>query len=620
MIRLRSAPSLLFAFSAFIFMGGSIFTAAPLAAEPAHGIAMHGAPKYAKDYKNFDYVNPTAPKGGDIKLPAIGTFDSLNAFIIKGTPAAGLGLIYDTLTEASTDEAFSQYGLLAEGIETPEDRSWVTFTLRSDAKWHDGKPITADDVIWTFETLKAKGPPQFRFYYAGVEAVERIGERAVKFRFKPGVNRELPLILGQLTVLPKHWWEKRKFEETTLEPPLGSGPYKIDSFEPGRFITYRRADNYWGKDHPVNKGRYNFDTMRYDYYRDSTVMIEALKAGAFDFRVENSSKAWATAYDVPAVKQGVLIKEVLPHQRTSGMQGFVFNTRREIFKDPKVRQALAYAFDFEWSNKTLFYGLYHRTRSYFGNSELEAKGLPSPDELKILEPYRGRIPDEVFTTEYNPPSTEGRTIRDNLLIAAKLLKEAGWIIDPKTKKLTHQSSGKVMGFEILLDDPLFERISLPFIQNLERLGIIAKIRNVDVAQYRRLTDNFDFDMISNIWGQSMSPGNEQRDFWGSDSANATGSTNLAGIANPAIDAIIESLIAAPTREALVAQTRALDRVLQWGHWVIPHWHSREDRVLYWDKFGHPQKVPVGGTDVMTWWIDKDKAATLEARKAKLPKP
>lgn len=618
MIRLRSAPSLLFALGVFVFLGGSIFTA-PLAAEPTHGIAMHGVPKYPKDFKNFDYVNPTAPKGGDVKLPAIGTFDSLNAFIIKGTPAAGLGLIYDTLTEASTDEAFTQYGLLAESMETPEDRSWVTFTLRSDAKWHDGKPVTADDVIWTFETLKAKGPPQFRFYYAGVEAVERIGDRTVKFRFKPGVNRELPLILGQLTVLPKHWWEKRKFEETTLEPPLGSGPYKIDSFEPGRFITYRRVDNYWGKDHPVNKGHNNFDILRYDYYRDSTVMIEALKAGAFDFRAENSSKAWATAYDVPAVKQGVLIKEVLPHQRTSGMQGFVFNTRREIFKDPKVRQALAYAFDFEWSNKTLFYGLYHRTRSYFGNSELEAKGLPSPEELKILEPYRGRIPDEVFTTEYNPPSTEGRTLRDNLLTAAKLLKEAGWTIDPKTKKLTHQSSGKIMAFEILLDDPLFERIGLPFIQNLERLGIAAKIRNVDVAQYRRLTDNFDFDMISNIWGQSMSPGNEQRDFWGSDSANAPGSTNLAGIANPAIDALIESLIAAPTREALVAHTRALDRVLQWGHWVIPHWHSREDRVLYWDKFGHPQKIPVGGTDVMTWWIDKDKAATLDARKAKLPK-
>jgi microcin C transport system substrate-binding protein len=593
-----------------------VMAAAVAAAESGagrHGLAMHGDPRYPADFSHFDYVNPEAPKGGEVRLAAIGTFDSFNRFIIKGNPAVGIAQIYDTLMSSAADECFSMYGLLAEAVETPADRSWVAFRLRSDARWHDGRPVTVDDVIWTFQTLREKGPPSFRFYYGSVASVEKTGSRTVKFRFEPGENRELPLILGQLTVLPKHYWQGRDFGKTTLEPPLGSGPYRIGRFEPGRFVSYQRVADYWGKSLPVNVGRNNFDSVRYDYYRDATVAIEAFKGGEFDFRVENNSKQWATAYEIPQITDGSIQKQLFPHQRPVGMQGFVFNLRREMFRDPRVRRALSYAFDFEWSNRALFYGQYTRSRSYFDNSELAATGLPSREELAILEPFRDRIPDEVFTQAYEPPRSDGSGhIRGHLRRAVELLKEAGWVI--RDGVMTNAETGEPLAFEILLRQPAFERISLPFAKNLKRIGIQARVRTIDTAQYRRRTETFDFDITVGSWGQSCSPGNEQRNYWSSAAADREGSSNWAGIRSPAVDEIVELLIAAPDREALVTRTRALDRVLQWGHYLIPHWHIASDRVVYWNKFGRPSSTPSQGVQFDTWWIDPVAAERLDQRK------
>ena len=591
------------------------FVASPVQAEPAHALAMHGTPKYPADFAHFDYVNPDAPKGGAVKLGATGSFDSFNGFIIKGEAAVGLGGLYDTLLTSSADEAFSAYGLLAETVETPEDRSWVKFVLRKEARWHDGEPITADDVIWTFETLLEKGQPGYRYYYADVDRVEKIDERTVRFVFKNNQNRELPLIIGQLAVLPKHYWQDKDFTRTTLEPPLGSGAYKIDTFEAGRYVSYRRVDDHWGRNLAVNIGRDNFDTIRYDYYRDTTVQVEAFKAGEFDFRNENQSKTWATAYDIPAVKQGLIKKEEIGHDRTAGIQGFVYNTRRDVFKDKRVRQALAMAFDFEWSNRNLFYGQYVRTRSYFDNSELAAVGLPGPDELKILEPYRGRIPDQVFTTEYNPPKTKGDgRIRSNLRQGDKLLKEAGWEIRDNVRVNT--KTGQALEFEILLVSPAFERIALPFVKNLERLGVKATVRTVDSAQYLRRLETFDYDMISFIWGQSQSPGNEQLGYWGSAAASHNGSRNFAGINDAVVDELIAGLIASPDRESLITRTKALDRVLQWGFYLIPHFHLDYDRLVFWNKFERPEVTPTSGAIFSTWWIDENAArSTIEGLKS-----
>lgn len=596
----------------------AMFVSQPVSAQPSHGLAMHGDLKYAADFKHFDYVNPDAPKGGEVKLASQGGFDTFNPYVIRGRAAAGIGLVFETLLVSSADEAFSQYGLLAETVETPADRSWVAFTLRKDARWHDGKPITVEDVIWTFEALKKKGRPFFRYYYANVEPPVRTGDRTVRFNFTGGVNRELPLIVGQLPILPKHYWEGRDFEATTLEPPLGSGPYRIADFEPNRHVTYERVENYWGADHPTQKGFNNFDRIRYDYYRDSTVIIEALKSGAFDFRRENGSKAWATAYNAPASRDGMLVKKTFEHNRPQGMQGFVMNQRREKFADPRVRQALSYAFDFEWSNKALFYDQYVHTRSYFDNSELAAVGVPTGDVLAILEKYRGRIPDEVFTTPFEPPKTDGSgKIRRNLRAALKLMKEAGWTVDPKTKLLTSAASGETMSFEILLVGPLFERIALPFTRNLKRLGVEARVRTVESAQYKERIDNFDFDMVVGSWGQSASPGNEQRDFWGAEAAGRNASRNLSGVKSPVLDELIDLVIAAPDRKSLVTRVRALDAVLQWQHLVIPHWHIPYDRLVFWNRFGQPAVTPDQGTQFNAWWIDseKDKALTQYRRSA-----
>ncbi len=585
-------------------------------ARPRHAIAMHGEPKYGPGFTQFDYADADAPKGGDVRLAAIGTFDNLNPYILKGVAAVGLGGLFETLMTSSDDEAFTKYGLLAESIEVPDDRSWAAFTLRAEARWHDGRPVTPEDVIWSLETLKTKGHPFYRTYFANIAKAERTGERSVRFTFSGGENRELPLIAGELPILPRHYWEGREFGKTTLKPPLGSGPYRVKSLDPGRSITYERIEDYWGAEIPVNKGRNNFDTIRYDYYRDTTVALEAFKSGGYDFRIENTSKDWATAYDTPPVRQGLIKLEEIRHQRPTGMQAFVFNTRREIFRDPRVRRALAFAFDFEWSNKNLFYGQYTRTESYFSNSELASTGLPGPEELKILEPLRGQIPDQVFTETYKPPASDGSgNIRRNLRQGLSLLKQAGWVF--KDRKLVKAENGLPFSFEILLSQPVWERIALPFAKNLERLGIEARVRTVDAAQYQKRTEDFDFDMTVDVFGQSLSPGNEQRDLWGSGAAGRQGSRNTIGIRDEAVDRLIELVISAPDRDSLIHRTRALDRVLLWGHYLIPHWHIRSFRVAYWDKFGRPPTNPKYDLGFDTWWIDETKAAALaERRKAR----
>jgi microcin C transport system substrate-binding protein len=579
----------------------------------SHALAMHGLPKYGPDFMHFDYVNPQAPKGGTIRLADEGTFDSFNPFIPKGNPGIGTNY-FESLLESSADEPFTMYGLLAESITVPEDRSWVLFTLRPQARWHDGKPITIDDVIWSFHTLKTKGRPFYRFYYGSVSKAEQVGERQVKFTFSEVGNRELPLIIGQMAILPKHYWDTRDFERTTLEPPLTSGPYRIMDFEPGRFLVLQRVPDYWGTGLPVTRGQHNFDTIRTEYFRDSTVIREALKSGAIDFHEENQAKAWALDYDVPAVRNGWLKKEALPHEQPTGMQAFVFNTRRAVFQDRTVRRALAYAFDFEWTNKNLFFGQYTRTESYFSNSELAATGLPQGEELALLERYRDHLPPEVLTTPFRAPSTDGSGWpRQNLRQAFALLKEAGWEVQDLV--LRRRDTGESMQFEILLVSPAFERIVLPFVRNLKRLGITARVRLVDQSQYVNRLRAFDFDMIIGSWGQSESPGNEQRNYWSSAAATSPGARNYVGIQEPVIDALIELLIQAPDRASLVARTRALDRVLLQGHYVIPNWHLRFQHILYWDKFSRPETTAKFGTSTSLWWFDAEKAARLEVARS-----
>ncbi len=577
-----------------------------------HALAMHGDVKYPAGFKHFDYADPNAIKGGEVKFAAIGTYDSFNAWILRGIPAGAVALTQSTLMSSSADEPFTEYCLVCETIETPADRSWVAFTLRNDARFHDGSPITVEDVIWTFETLKAKGHPFYRAYYNDVTAVEKVGPRKVMFKFGQGENRELPLIVGQLPVLSRAWWSTREFDKTTLEPPLGSGPYRIDSFEAGRFVVLKRVTDYWARMHPLAFGQNNFDTIRIDYYRDQTVALEAFKAGEYDIRQENSAKNWATGFDGPGLQQGLYKKIELPEERVSGMQGFVMNTRREVFRDRRVRAAMTFAFDFEWSNKNLFYNAYTRTRSYFDNSDLAARGLPSADEMALLEPFRDRLPAEVFAREYQPPKSDGSgNWRENQREALRLLREAGWTI--KDLKVVN-GEGQQLRFEILLSDAQFERVALPYAENLKRLGIDARVRTVDTAQYQRRIDEFDFDMTVTVFGQSESPGNEQRDFWTSAKADVQGSRNLAGIKDPAVDKLVDLIIAAPDRHNLVMRTRALDRLLQWGYYVVPHWHARVDRVAYWDRFAWPKTLSKAGFLSSTWWVDPAKDAALRNRR------
>lgn len=610
LLQVRKSKLLRRVLSTFLLVG-TTFGAATAETTTSHALALHGTPKYGADFTHFDYVNPKAPKGGFVRLAEIGTFDTLNPFTLKGVAAAGIGNIFDTLIVKSDDEPFSVYGLIAEGIEIPADHSWVSYRLRPEARFHDGSPLLAEDVIFSFEALRTKGHPFYRSYYANVTKAEALDPHTVKFTFGKEVNRELPLIVGELPILSKRYWQDRDFGKTTLEAPPGSGPYQVATVVAGRSITYRRAKDYWAKHLPVNKGRYNFDTIRYDYYRDATVALEAFKAGEYDFRVENMAKNWAEGYAGPALNAGRMIQEEIPHERPTGMQAFVFNTRRGVFKDPQVREALAYAFDFEWANKHLFYNAYQRTTSFFSNSELASSGLPKEAELKILEPYREQIPEQVFTMPYRPPVTDGSgNIRSNLRKAIQLLRGAGWEI--RRGQLIHRATSAPFRFELLLVSPSFERVALPFKRNLERLGIDMSVRTVDTAQYQKRLDDFDFDMIIASLAQSLSPGNEQRDYWTSATADIPGSRNLAGIRDPVVDQLVELIIAAPDRHSLVDRTRALDRVLLWGHYVIPHWHVRSFRVAYWDKFDRPATTPKYALGFDTWWINEAQAARLRA--------
>ncbi len=570
--------------------------------EPVHAMALHGAPKYAAGFKHLDYVNPEAPKGGALRMGALGTFDSLNPHIVKGVPAGGISNIYETLLVQSADEPFTGYGLLAESLEVPEDRSAVTFNLRPEARWHDGKPVTAEDVVWSFNTLTSEGTPSYKAYYHDVKAVEALSPTRVKFTFSMAGNLELPLIVGQMPILPKHYYESgaHKFAETTLTPPLGSGPYKVGKIVPGRLIEYERVKNWWGEALPFNRGQNNFDKISYEYFRDNNVLLEAFFADQFDFRQENVAKLWATAYDAPAVKDGRIVKRTIEHKLPQGFQGFVYNTRRPVFQDRAVREALAYAFDFEWSNKQYAFGAYKRTRSYFSNSEMEAKGVPEGRVLEILEPFRDKLPPALFTTPYEPPQTDGSgNLRANLKKAADILDAAGWKVGSDGIRA---KDGRKLTFEFLDNNPQFERWIMPFLKNLERIGVKASFRVVDEAQYQNRMNEFDFDMTVNVFGQSSSPGNEQREFWGSEKADAPGSRNLIGIKDPVVDELIKLIVIAPSREELVYRCQALDFVLQNGFYGIPNWHLPAWRIAYWNRFGMPDTIPAYGLPVAeTWW-------------------
>ena len=580
-----------------------------------HGLSLFGELKYGPDFQHFDYVNADAPKGGRMRLPAVGTFDTLNPFNLKGTPGAGIGLVFETLMTSPLDEPSSEYGLIAESVSYPDDVSSVTFRLRPEARFHDGTPITAEDVVWSFDTLKANYP-LYRAYYRNVVKAEKTGDNEVKFTFDQAGNRELPQITGQLFVLPKHWWEgedaqgrQRDFAGSTLEPPLGSGPYRITAVEPGRSIVYERVEDYWGKDLPVSVGQNNFDTVSYEYYRDMTVALEAFKSDRFDFRSENSAKRWATEYDFPAVRRGDVVLEKFQTKQAEPMQGLIFNLRKGKFQDVRVREAFDLAFDFEWLNENIFYGQYSRTDSYFANSELAATGVPEGKELDILEKVRDKVPPELFTQPYeNPVGGDRRKMRSNLEAAGKLLDEAGWVVKGGTR--VNAETGEALTAEFLVDQPDSERVLSPYIQNLKRLGIQASIRNVDTSQYQNRMQNFDFDMTVDQFAQSLSPGNEQRDFWGSAAADQPGSRNTIGIKNEAVDALIDEIIYAKDRETLVAATHALDRVLLWNHYLVPQFYTADIRTARWDRYGLPETTPDFGFSPFTWWWDEEKAKKI----------
>ena len=586
------------------------------AAPGSHALTLYGEPpKYPADFQHFDYVNPDASKGGTLRLSAFGSFDSLNGFISRGTAADQLGLIYDTLTAHALDEPFTEYGLIAERIEQAEDNTWVRFHLRPEARFHDGHPITAADVVFTFNTLIEQGAPFYKAYYGDVKEVVADDERSVTFHFLHGRNRELPLVLGQLPVLPEHYWEGRDFNRNGLEPPLGSGPYRIGQVRAGRSMTFERVADYWAADLPVRKGFYNFDRVTVDYYRDLGVALEAFKAGQFDFNEEYSAKNWSTGYDSPALTAGRIIKEEIPNLNTRGMQGFVFNLRKPYFQDVRVRKAIALLFDFEWANSRLFHNAYERSSSFFGNSELGADGLPGEDELALLEPLREQLPEAVFGPAYIPPTTDASgSIRDQRRQAYALLQEAGWKIE--NDQLVN-AEGVPLSFEFLLIQADFERVLLPFKRNLASLGIDMQLRRIDVSQYINRLRSRDFDMVVTSFAQSNSPGNEQREYWHSSSADNPGSRNLMGLQDPAVDQLVEGLIQSDSRAELITHTRALDRVLRAGHYLVPNYHTSMYRVAYWDKFTHPAQSPKYDLGLYTWWAISQ---TEEPAPVLLPEP
>ncbi len=573
-----------------------------LAQSVQHGFATHGPLKYPANFNHFNGVNPDAPKGGELKIAVVGGFDTLNPFTLKGTAPAGIrDIMFESLLKRSPDEPASLYGLIAESLEVAPDRSWVIFNIHTKAKWQDGTPITAKDVVFSHKTFLETGTPAQKMYYKKVDKVDVLGDRKVKFTFKKvdgKYDREMPMIMGIMAIIPEHFFKGRDFEKTGMEPLLGSGPYKVAKVEPGRAMIYKRDPNHWSRDIPANKGYYNFDTLRFDYYKNAAVAFEAFKAGEAYTREESDTGKWARGYDFPAVKKGDVRKLAIPHQHQVGMQGLAFNTRREMFKDPRVRRALAYAFDFDWINEHMFYGELTRTTSFFDNTELAAKNLPEGRELALLEPYKAQLPKEVFTEAYTLP-TFGKNKRENLKIAKQLLAEAGWVL--KNGKLVHGKTGKPFTFEILLKVPEQEKIALAFIRDIKPLGIDARARTVDTAQYENRTINMDFDAIVHFWGHSLSPGNEQSFYWSSKAADEPGTRNYPGIKSPVIDALCNNLTCVTEREDLVATIRALDRTLLWGHYVIPFGHRTKDYVAYWTFIEHPELGPMGLPSIHTFW-------------------
>lgn len=587
--------------------------AQPQNTSPRHGLSAFGDLKYPADFRHFDYVNPNAPKGGELRAWQLESFDNLNPLILKGVMAQDLGLVYQSLMVRANDEPDAVYAALAESAELSADRRWAAFNLNPKARWHDGTPVTAEDVVFTFEAVQRDGHPLYQLVLRDLKSITAEGPHRVVFRFKESETlRDLPLTVAAVPILSKAWFEGRNFADPTLEPPLASGPYRIARVDAGRMLVFKRVKDWWAKDLPVYRGRYNFDVIREDYYRDRDIALEAFFAGEYDFREEVISRAWATRYaGHPAVDSGRIKREVLKDHTPSGVQAWFLNTRKPHLLDRRVRQAINLAYDFEWSNKTLFYGLYKRTRSMFENSDLAASGLPSEAELQLLEPYRSQVPPEVFTQEFQPPRTDGSgNNRENLKKAQQLLLQAGWQI--RNGKLV-DAEGKPFALEFVLYEPSFQRIINPFARNLERIGIQVELRVVDVSAFENRMRSFDFDVMSRRFVQPLTPGVEQRNFWSSASAETIGSYNYSGIRDPAVDALVEQVVTAKSRDELRIATRALDRVLMWGWYVVPHWYSGTVKLAHWDRFQRPPVKPAYDVGLIdTWWLDpaKDKALNL----------
>lgn len=591
----------------------------------SHAIALHDEPKYPASFTHFDYVNPSAPKGGHVRLMGSGTFDTLNPYTLKGiSPFWSPGLsrwgIFELneplmvgtgLYAPSGDEPQTAYGLIAESIEYPEDRRWAIFNLHPDARFHNGTPITADDVLFSYHILVGKGHPRFGQMYQDVEKVEKLGPRRVKFSFKGEDTRALPLRAGELPVLSKAFWQERDFEKSLMEPPLGSGPYRLVSFEAGRKLNFERVEDYWGKDLPVNKGRYNFDTVTFDYYRDLHVAFEAFKSSEFDVYREYISSNWAKGYDFPALNKGDVLKLEIDHNIPTGYQAFFFNTRRDIFKDVRVREAIAQMFDFEWMNRSIFFNAYRRNSTFFPNTELASSGSPSTEELALLAPYRENLPGELFNKAFTPPVTDGKgTLRAQQRQALKLLKEAGWQI--KDNRMVNQQTGEPFVFEVLFDQPSFAKVLLPFKRNLKRIGIDMQLRSADRTQFKNRLDHFDFDMMVEVLVHGLTPSYELKLYFHSEQVDTPGARNYSGVNHPAVDSLVEQIINAPSREQLLSSARALDRVLLWHHYSIPQYHLDYHRIAHWNKFGRPEVSPPYTFNFRDWWLDKEKAAALTA--------
>lgn len=602
------------------FPGAAVAQSSGAAKSWKHGLSLFGDLKYPEGFKNYDYVNPAAPQGGTVRQVAIGTYDNFNLVVagVKGSIAMGTELWIETLMTSALDEVSTEYGLLAEAVSHPDDFSTVTYRLNAKARWHDGKPVTPEDVIFSFDAFKTNSP-QLGAYYRHVTKAEKTGEREITFIFDGPGNRELPQIVGQLPVLPKHWWtgtdkngNKRDVTQTTLEPPLGSGPYRLKEFQPGRSLVYEKVADYWGKDLNVVIGTRNFQVINYEYYRDSDVALEGFKGDRMDWRTENSAKNWATAYDFPAARDKRVLLEEFPIRNVGGMQAFAFNIRRDKFKDARVRRAFNFAFDFEEMNRTVFFGQYKRIGSYFEGTELASSGLPEGKELEILQTVKDKVPAEVFTKPYtNPVGGNPQAVRDNFRQALTLFREAGYEI--KDTRLVNSKSGEPFSVELLVSDPASQRFVLFYKPSLERLGMIVNVRMVDAAQYENRLRQWDYDIIVANWGQSLSPGNEQRGFWSSAAADQSGSRNFIGIKNPAIDTLIERVIFTKDRDDLVAATKALDRVLLANYYVVPQWTYGKQRTARWDRFSHPENMPKYGNAAFPtiWWWDAAKAAKAQ---------